>query len=89
MPFISIIIGVCLGAAIITYTTKTRFKRKLEETHHVVPEERLLPMIIGGAFLPIGLFWVRNSSSYRVDCTDILAVRLDKLTAHHALASDC
>lgn len=43
--------------------TKTRFARKLEENGHIIPEERLLPMIIGGAFLPIGMFWFAWTSN--------------------------
>lgn len=50
-------IGVFIGCGIITWVTKTRFARKLRETGHVVPEERLLPMIAGGVLLPAGLFW--------------------------------
>jgi len=57
LPFLSILIGVVLGCLIITWLTLTRFKRKFKEEGHVVPEERLVPMIIGGAALPIGLFW--------------------------------
>lgn len=57
LPFIGITIGVVLGGSIIVYLTKTRFARKLKQNGRVVPEERLLPMIIGGAFLPVGLFW--------------------------------
>ena len=37
--------------------TGTRFARKLAQHGRLIPEERLIPMIIGGAILPIGLFW--------------------------------
>ena len=57
LPFLSVLIGVIMGTIMIAVITKTRFKRKLEETQTVIPEERLIPMIIGGALLPIGLFW--------------------------------
>ncbi|KAF2086547.1 MFS general substrate transporter [Saccharata proteae CBS 121410] len=63
LPFISILIGVVLGGFFITWTTKTRFARKLEQTGNVVPEERLVPMIVGGAVLPAGLFWFAWTSS--------------------------
>lgn len=63
LPFLSITIGVLIGCAIIVYTSKTRFKRKMEEHGHIVPEERLIPMIIGGAFFPIGMFWFAWTSS--------------------------
>jgi MFS family permease len=57
LPFIGIMIGVLCGAALIIYTTKTRFARKLAKHGKVVPEERLVPMMIASVLLPIGLFW--------------------------------
>lgn len=42
LPFIGLMIGVLLGVALIIYTTKTRFARKLNKHGHVVPEERLV-----------------------------------------------
>ncbi|KAJ5709784.1 hypothetical protein N7493_010075 [Penicillium malachiteum] len=57
LPFIGIMIGVILGSLLIIYTTKTRFARKLAEEGHVVPEERLVPMMIASVLLPIGIFW--------------------------------
>ncbi|CAK1364914.1 putative transporter [Cercospora beticola] len=57
LPFISVLIGVVFGSAIIVGITKTRTKRKMEEHGEIIPEERLIPMIIGGLLLPIGLFW--------------------------------
>ncbi|PPJ52006.1 hypothetical protein CBER1_09643 [Cercospora berteroae] len=57
LPFLSILIGVVFGSIIIVAVTKTRTKRKMEEHGEIVPEERLIPMIIGGLLLPIGLFW--------------------------------
>ena len=63
LPFLSIIIGVIIGASIIIYTSKTRYARKLKETGRVVPEERLIPMMLGGIILPIGLFWFAWTSN--------------------------
>lgn len=57
LPFISIGLGVICGASIITYITLTKIQKTFNETGKIVPEHRLIPMIIGGAFLPIGLFW--------------------------------
>jgi MFS transporter, DHA1 family, multidrug resistance protein len=57
LPFISITIGAMLGGLLIVYTSKTRFKRAIERTGHVVPEERLIPMIIGDTISLAGLFW--------------------------------
>lgn len=63
LPFIGIMIGVLCGAALIIYTTKTRFARKLAKHGKVVPEERLVPMMIASVLLPIGLFWFGWTSS--------------------------
>lgn len=64
LPFLSITIGVILGGSIIVFTTKTRFTKKFHENNGVVvPEERLIPMIIGGFLFPAGMFWFAWTSS--------------------------
>ncbi|KAJ5388624.1 Citrinin biosynthesis cluster MFS transporter mrr1 [Penicillium cosmopolitanum] len=63
LPFIGIMIGVLCGVTLIVYTTKTRFARKLKKHGRVVPEERLVPMMIASVLLPIGLFWFGWTSS--------------------------
>lgn len=63
LPFAAIIVGVAFGCMFIAYFTKTRFARKIEETGDVVPEERMIPMIVGGALLPIGMFWFAWTSN--------------------------
>ncbi|KAL3473986.1 major facilitator superfamily domain-containing protein [Aspergillus californicus] len=57
LPFLGIMIGVFCGVALIIYQTKTRFARKLAKHGRVVPEERLIPMMIASVLLPAGLFW--------------------------------
>ncbi|KAE8349989.1 major facilitator superfamily domain-containing protein [Aspergillus coremiiformis] len=57
LPFIGIMIGVLCGVALIIWQTKTRFARKLAKHGRVVPEERLVPMMIASVLLPAGLFW--------------------------------
>ncbi|OJJ68234.1 hypothetical protein ASPBRDRAFT_210135 [Aspergillus brasiliensis CBS 101740] len=57
LPFICILIGVFCGACLIIYITKTSFARNLKTRGTVVPEERLVPMMIASILLPIGLFW--------------------------------
>ncbi|BCS19810.1 MFS transporter [Aspergillus puulaauensis] len=57
LPFIGIMIGVFCGVALIIWQTKTRFARKLAKHGRVVPEERLIPMMIASVLLPAGLFW--------------------------------
>lgn len=64
LPFLGILIGVVCGVCIITYSSRTRYKRKLlENSGRPVPEERLVPMIIGAFLLPIGLFWFAWTSN--------------------------
>ena len=66
LPFISLLIGIGAGAVIIVLITKYRFKPVLERTGHVVPEERLVPMFVGGALLPAGLFWFAWTSDPQI-----------------------
>lgn len=63
LPFLSVLVGVLLGCGFIATVTKTRFQRKMKEHGHVVPEERLIPMIIGGPLLAGGMFWFAWTSS--------------------------
>ncbi|KZF20167.1 MFS transporter [Xylona heveae TC161] len=64
LPFISIIVGVGLGSAVMIVSTRTRFRRKyIQSGNKVIPEERLPPMILGAMALPIGLFWFAWTSS--------------------------
>ena len=64
LPFIGIIIGVVIGVAIITWNSNGRFKQKMiANGGKPIPEERLIPMIIGAFLLPIGLFWFAWTSS--------------------------
>ncbi|KAJ5783044.1 hypothetical protein N7457_004818, partial [Penicillium paradoxum] len=57
LPFIGLLIGVIIGVCLVIYTTKTRFARKLAKHGKVVPEERLVPMMVASVLLPMGLFW--------------------------------
>ncbi|GAB7360116.1 hypothetical protein MBLNU230_g7879t1 [Neophaeotheca triangularis] len=63
LPFIAIAIGVVFGGLFISVYTKLRFAKRMEEEGGVVPEERLIPMIVGGFVLPAGLFWFAWTSS--------------------------
>ncbi|KAF6217424.1 hypothetical protein HO133_006894 [Letharia lupina] len=67
LPFLGITIGVIIGVAIIVYTSNTRFKQKMEANGgKPIPEERLVPMIVGAFLLPIGLFWFAWTSNPHV-----------------------
>lgn len=68
LPFLSIMIGIFFGGGYIGWWSKNVYHHKLEETNgRVVPEERLPPMMFGGASLTIGLFWWGWSSFPGVD----------------------
>lgn len=56
LPFLALLVGVALGGFIIFMFTSTRFRRRFD-AGTVTPEERLVPMFVGGALMPIGLFW--------------------------------
>lgn len=58
LPFLGVLVGVVVGCATVALFTKTRFARKLKENDgEPVPEERLVPMMIGGFLVPMGMFW--------------------------------
>lgn len=57
LPFIAIACGVLVGCSFIIIFSKMRSRRAVERTEHVVPEERLIPMMVGGFLLPVGMFW--------------------------------
>ncbi|MCJ1307371.1 hypothetical protein MMC25_001017 [Agyrium rufum] len=63
LPFLGLTVGVLMGGSFIAYVTKTRFARKLKKHGKVIPEERLIPMIVGSVLFPIGLFWFAWTSS--------------------------
>ena len=66
LPFISLLVGVIFGATIICLITKYRFAPKMHREGRVAPEERLVPMFVGGALLPVGLFWFAWTSNSHI-----------------------
>ncbi|ETI26664.1 hypothetical protein G647_10324 [Cladophialophora carrionii CBS 160.54] len=63
LPFAAFIVGIAMGTGVIAWSTRTNFARAFKKHGKVVPEERLPPMIVGAAVLPIGLFifaWTSN-----------------------------
>ncbi|RKK12200.1 putative MFS-type transporter [Fusarium oxysporum f. sp. cepae] len=57
LPFLAIILGVVIGVMFIVIFSKTRLTRIIKAKGHLPPEQRLLPMMVGGACFPIGLLW--------------------------------
>ena len=66
LPYLGMLIGVFLGAAVVIIHTRTIFARKTSANQGVViPEQRLPLMIAGGCILPVGLFifaWTSDPS---------------------------
>jgi len=56
LPFLGITLGALTGSIIIVLFIP-RYARKMKEAGGPVPEERLIPMMIGGVLFTIGLFW--------------------------------
>ncbi|KAF5609339.1 uncharacterized protein FSUBG_4132 [Fusarium subglutinans] len=57
LPFLAIILGVVIGVVFITIFSKTRLTRIIKTKGYLPPEQRLLPMMVGGACFPVGLLW--------------------------------
>ncbi|KAK3673696.1 hypothetical protein LTR78_006249 [Recurvomyces mirabilis] len=56
LPFLGVMVGVCMGGLVNFAFVKTRYVRILKQKGSVPPEERLVPMMVGAVALPIGLF---------------------------------
>ena len=56
LPFLAVTLGALIGCAVIVAFIP-RYQRKVQASHGPVPEERMMPMMIGGVLFPIGLFW--------------------------------
>ena len=59
------IAGIIVGSIYVTYYTLTTYSRKFGNGKRASPEDRLPPMIIGGAVLPAGLLWFAATSASR------------------------
>ncbi|KIK69195.1 hypothetical protein GYMLUDRAFT_153053 [Collybiopsis luxurians FD-317 M1] len=57
LTFIPICIGMILGTITLALFAR-RYGRILIQQGSVQPEERLLPLLLGGAFVPISIFWL-------------------------------
>lgn len=56
LPFLGIMVGIAIGCAFITFTTKVNYSRKLQNGT-VQPEDRPPPMMPMAILFPAGLFW--------------------------------
>lgn len=64
LPYIGLILGVLIGCGIVIFF-EPRYNRKLKANNNLpVPEQRLLPMMVGAVLFPIGLFWFAWTGNY-------------------------
>lgn len=64
LPYIGLLVGVILGAALIAYF-QGYYNRKLDANGgKPVPKARLPPMMIGSVLFPAGIFWLAWSGYY-------------------------
>ncbi|KEY70382.1 hypothetical protein S7711_09356 [Stachybotrys chartarum IBT 7711] len=63
LPLLAIVMGIILGSFYVSRYTLTVYSRKVRNGGPVTPEDRLPPMIVGGAILPLGLFCFAATSS--------------------------
>ncbi|ODV82059.1 putative transporter [Suhomyces tanzawaensis NRRL Y-17324] len=64
LPYLSMLIGILIGVAVIIYF-EHRYSLAMDANNgKPVPEERLIPMMIGGVFFTIGLFWFGWTGNY-------------------------
>ncbi|PSR83725.1 major facilitator superfamily domain-containing protein [Coniella lustricola] len=66
LPFLAIAVGMLMGVAVVVVHTHTRMRRKVDARGGDVPEERLVPMMLGSVSLPVGIFWFAWTSSSHV-----------------------
>ncbi|KAF7918295.1 hypothetical protein BELL_0371g00090 [Botrytis elliptica] len=64
LPYLGMIIGVLFGCGIVI-AFEPRYNRKLKANGGIpVPEERLVPMMVGACLFPCGLFWFAWTGNY-------------------------
>lgn len=63
LPCIAIILGVEFGGIMNLFFDK-RYLRVMKKAGKLLPEERLLPMMIGAIAFPCGLFWLAWTGQY-------------------------
>jgi DHA1 family multidrug resistance protein-like MFS transporter len=66
LPHLAVVSGIMLGSFYVSHYTLTTYSRKLKQKGIVQPEDRLPPMIVGAAILPVGLFWFSWTSSPKI-----------------------
>lgn len=71
LPFLAMIIGILIAAAINLWGQNYYRVCFLAAGNKLVPEARLLPMIVGSIFFPTGLFimgWTSSNDIHWIGC---------------------
>lgn len=64
LPYIGLIVGVLIGCGIVIFF-EPRYNKALKANGGLpVPEQRLVPMMVGAVLFPIGLFWFAWTGEY-------------------------
>ncbi|KLO99653.1 Uncharacterized protein Y057_7311 [Fusarium fujikuroi] len=67
LPFIALLIGILVAAAVNIYNNKYYRRRLVENGYRAVPEARLPPMMVGGIVFAAGQFLFAWTSSPRIN----------------------
>ena len=63
LPFLGIMTGVSIASPAVFVYSDRYYQPRLIARGHVLPEDRLPPMMVGSVILPAGLFWFAWTSS--------------------------
>ncbi|CAN6674667.1 polyamine transporter 1 [Trichomonascus vanleenenianus] len=64
LPYIAVAIGLMVGMGIVAIFFEPRYNAIIDRDGAATPEDRLPPMICGGVFFPVGLFWFTWAGNY-------------------------
>lgn len=63
LPYLGMFIGMTIGGVFCLWLEE-RLKKKMDKGAKVAPEERLMPMKVGGISFTIGMFWLTWTGNY-------------------------
>ncbi|KAK9482109.1 major facilitator superfamily domain-containing protein [Lipomyces starkeyi] len=64
LPYLGVAIGLCIGGGIIMLFQPYTLRKIAANGGNPVPEERLIPTMMGSVLFPIGLFWLGWTGNY-------------------------
>lgn len=63
LPFLAVVVGVAAACVFVIVFSRTRIQAQSDKLGYVDPEERLIPMMVGGFLLPAGMLFFGWTSS--------------------------